>query len=1214
MNRNIEDPCSLPQQNLHTSMEWNLMGELIYINNSDPLYSWSTTAAENDWCSGSGSWQDPYIIENVTIIGSSAENCILICDSSIPFIIRNCKVSEGGSLVNGGIKLVNVNNSLIINNNCSENQIGIVLQYNSNNNTVIDNLCNNNYWHGIFIEQNCCNNTFTSNIVQFNPNGLYMRQDCTRNRVINSIFTNNTEHAIYIKEGCNETVISGNYITNNTFEAIYIRLYCYNSEISNNKIEHNGYALEIGGWSENSIIKDNNISNNRLGGIDISTCSKVDVVQNKILNNKGIGLNIIAGQYCIVKNNIIINNTNFGVNLGAACENNYIYNNTFIGNGQNAQERLDGINNYWYFGGLGNFWDDYKGEDENGNNIGDTPYAIPLYPSGNTWDNYPQYFFDFLYIDDTTSKNWEWAKVNGYCSGSGSYSDPYLIKDLVIDEMIFGYFNQVNFLHGIIIKNSEAFFNITNCTITNLEHTGLEIINAKNGYVENNNFSKNGLDAIVLRNCQNTTIINNTMFDNGLSGILMDNCDISKIYANLISNNGYRGLDIDKCNNDEIFDNFIQFNMDDDVFCDDSTYLIFKNNTIQNSDAYENSLFLWDCDNCIIENNIMTGNWIGINLNQDSDSNEIINNFVDPGYYGILLNHIDDSGNVVYKNTIISATDFAWDYGSNNYWDNGSIGNYWGNYVGVDADDDGIGDSAYSIKGTANSEDRYPIWDDGEDGYPPNVNIITPTLNSVYSTASPDFSVHINELYLHKSWYQLVGGSSNYTFNGISGTVNQDLWNEFSEGPIILRVFANDTYGNIGHDEVIIYKDITEPEINILSPDPFYLFGNETINYEIFIIDPNLDSFWYSLNDGSTYAISEMTGIIDSDAWNLCLNGTITLQFFANDSANNIGYKDVYIRKDIIAPNVSIISPKINKIFGNDTTSFELSIIEPHLNYSWYTINNIPNKNFFIGNTGIINQTIWNGLENGSIIITFYVNDSVGNISYKSIQIFKDNIPPIININNPLPNQIFGNLTFSFQIEIYEGNLNQSWYTIENDLSKHFFSGMTNSIEENVWNTITSDLFSLKIYSNDTLGNIGFIEILLEKDTIRPQIILNSPLEGYIYEDTPLYNITYIEKNFDSMWYIVNEDTSTPRLITELIGIIDQQIWDQLPDGNLTITFYLNDLAGNIGSVEIIIEKLTHSSEPSEPPSIRGFNPIIILVICVISIPIIAKNKKKLNS
>ena len=39
-----------------TSGFWNLTGFPIYIDDSDPNYSWSKTASENDWCSGSGTW------------------------------------------------------------------------------------------------------------------------------------------------------------------------------------------------------------------------------------------------------------------------------------------------------------------------------------------------------------------------------------------------------------------------------------------------------------------------------------------------------------------------------------------------------------------------------------------------------------------------------------------------------------------------------------------------------------------------------------------------------------------------------------------------------------------------------------------------------------------------------------------------------------------------------------------------------------------------------------------------------------------------------------------------------------------------------------------------------------------------------------------------------------------------------------------------------
>jgi len=65
------------------------------------------------WCSGDGTWAKPYLIENVTINATnSPTNCgIIIKDSDVPFIIRNCTVyNSGGYLHEGGISLERTKN------------------------------------------------------------------------------------------------------------------------------------------------------------------------------------------------------------------------------------------------------------------------------------------------------------------------------------------------------------------------------------------------------------------------------------------------------------------------------------------------------------------------------------------------------------------------------------------------------------------------------------------------------------------------------------------------------------------------------------------------------------------------------------------------------------------------------------------------------------------------------------------------------------------------------------------------------------------------------------------------------------------------------------------------------------------------------------------------------------------------------------------------
>ncbi len=97
------------------------------------------------------------------------------------------------------------------------------------------------------------------------------------------------------------------------------------------------------------------------------------------------------------------------------------------------------------------------------------------------------------------------------------------------------------------------------------------------------------------------------------------------------------------------------------------------------------------------------------------------NLFSDNDEYGISLY---DADLYIHHNNIYNHTDNAWDNRDWTSWDNGSAGNYWGDYNGTDGDGDGIGDTPYYI--LPKNQDNYPFIDPvvgcpslGPQGQPP---------------------------------------------------------------------------------------------------------------------------------------------------------------------------------------------------------------------------------------------------------------------------------------------------------------------------------------------------------------------------------------------------------------------------------------------------------------------------------------------------------------
>ncbi|MFW9865542.1 MAG: hypothetical protein ACFFEN_05520, partial [Candidatus Thorarchaeota archaeon] len=448
----------------------------------------------------------------------------------------------------------------------------------------------------------------------------------------------------------------------------------------------------------------------------------------------------------------------------------------------------------------------------------------------------------------------------------------------------------------------------------------------------------------------------------------------------------------------------------------------------------------------------------------------------------------------------------------------------------------------------------------------PTLTINSPTENTFWNII-PNIQVTASDVLLDSIWYT-VGGTKKLLSNGVPEPLDTSIWNGLlDEGPFTIHFFANDSFGHLNDTySIILYKDIISPTIIINTPLN-NTYWNSRPDIQVSASDTYFDSVWYVINGTKIMLTNGVPDLLDLSVWtNLPNENSFQVFLYANDSAGNINNNFILtLQKDITAPRISIIFPKLNDLFGIVPPNYQVSIVDPYLEKMWYTLNGGLTNYSIAEMIGTINQTAWDMFTNENVTIRFYSNDSANNIGSQEVEIRKNIIMPIITLDSPVFDELFGIDAPNFLIYKSGNEIQATWYTLDDGLTNYTFAGLNGTIEQEAWELFPSGFVTLKFYINDSLGRMGYDDVTVRKDRDMPTIIINSPNNQTVFAARPFINVTIIEPNLDSVWYRVG--ARKVNITTELAQFLNKTIWKNLPQGFFAIELFANDTKGNLNDL-----------------------------------------------
>jgi parallel beta-helix repeat protein len=323
--------------------------------------------------------------------------------------------------------------------------------------------------------------------------------------------------------------------------------------------------------------------------------------------------------------------------------------------------------------------------------------------------------------------------------------------------------------------------------------------------------------------------------------------------------------------------------------------------------------------------------------------------------------------------------------------------------------------------------------------------------------------------------------SENIVFNNtLSGIIIESSTDNTVEGSLAEANNAHGIYlmngdNNVIHDNEI--RNNIQDGISIATGSANNLFyGNFFWGNARHAFDDGVNNDWNSTTIGNYWDnhtgpdTSPVDGIVD------------TPYSFIEGGAGSIDYLPI---AEDGPPSIVINSPFEDDIFDSNAPSFSVTITDNFLDDQWYSIDGGLHNYTFNGSTGTIDPSAWDALPDGLITLTFYASDYADNIGSAEVNIEKDSQVPLIIINSPHTDDIFGASAPNFIVEITDDNLDSMWYSLDGGTTSFLFT-VNGTIDQTVWAALSEGFVTITFYANDTAGNIASETVNVEKSLPPP--------------------------------------------------------------------------------------------------------------------------------